>query len=132
MAMLLERLDGPPATSESVVASTTAQDALKLKVRGFVAKLNRLFGKVMAELIAEGQSDPAILETLYDRHLRERRAATVAEVMRAQVAGELPADVDPELVVDAISGPLYYRLLMRQQPLTEAYADDLVAQAFRC
>jgi Tetracyclin repressor-like, C-terminal domain len=47
-------------------------------------------------------------------------------------AGELPADVDPELVVDAISGPLYYRLLMRQQPLTETYADDLVAQAFRC
>jgi AcrR family transcriptional regulator len=125
MAMLLERLDGPAATPESVVAPATAQEVLKLKVRGFV-------GKVMAELIAEGQSDPAILEALYDRHLRERRAATVAEVERAQAAGELPADVDPELVVDAISGPLYYRLLMRHEPLTEAYADDLVAQAFRC
>jgi len=132
MAMLLERLDGPAATPESVVAPQSAQEALRLKVRGFVGKLNGLFGKVMAELIAEGQSDPAILEALYDRHLRERRAATVAEVERAQVAGELPADVDPELVVDAISGPLYYRLLMRHEPLTETYADDLVAQAFRC
>jgi hypothetical protein len=37
-----------------------------------------------------------------------------------------------ELVVDAISAPLYYRLLMRREPLTEAYADDLAAQAFRC
>jgi AcrR family transcriptional regulator len=131
MAMLQERLDRPPATPESVVAPTTAQDALKLKVRMFVGKLNGLFGKVIAELIAEGQSDPAILEALYDRHLRERRAATVAEVERAQAAGELPADVDPGLVVDAISGPLYYRLLMRHEPLTETYADDLVAQAFR-
>ena len=88
------------------MAPATAQEALKLKVRGFVGKLNGLFGKVMAELIAEGQSDPAILEALYDRHLRERRAATVAEVERAQAAGELPADVNPELVVDAISAPL--------------------------
>jgi AcrR family transcriptional regulator len=132
MAMFEERLDRPPATPESEVAPMTAQDAIKLKVRMLVGKFNGLFGKVMAELIAEGQSDPAILEALYARHLRERRAATVAEVERARVAGELPADVDPELVVDAISGPLYYRLLLRQQPLTEAYGDDLVAQAFRC
>jgi Tetracyclin repressor-like, C-terminal domain len=124
MAMFQERLDRDATTPESGVAPTTAQDALKLKVRGFVGKLNGLFGKVMAELIAEGQSDPAILEALYGRHLRERRAATVAEVKRAQAAGELPADVDPELVVDAISGPLYYHLLMRHQPLTETYADD--------
>ena len=61
-----------------------------------------------------------------------RMKAHRAEVERARDAGELPADVDPELVVDAISGPLYYRLLMRREPLTEAYADDLVAQAFRC
>ena len=84
MAMFQERLDRDAATPESGVVPTTVQDALKLKVRGFVGKLNGLFGKVIAELIAEGQSDPAILEALYDRHLRERRAATVAEVERAR------------------------------------------------
>ncbi|MGB8403184.1 MAG: TetR/AcrR family transcriptional regulator [Mycobacterium sp.] len=132
MAMLQERLDHPPDTPQLEVASMTVQDSLKLKVRMLVGMFNGMFGKVMAELIAEGQSDPAVLKTLYDRHLRERRAATVAEVERARVSGELPAEIDPELVVDTISGPLYYRLLLRQKPLTEAYADDLVAHAFRC
>jgi AcrR family transcriptional regulator len=132
MAMLQERLDSTTATTVSEPAATSTQEAITLRVRMFVGKLNGMFGKVLAELIAEGQSDPTILAALYDRHLRARRATMVTELERARVAGELPADVDPELIVDAISGPLYYRLLIRQQPLTEGYADDLVAQAFRC
>jgi hypothetical protein len=32
----------------------------------------------MAELIAEGQSDPSILRELYGRHINLRRASTVA------------------------------------------------------
>ena len=86
---------------------------------------------MLAELIAEGQSDPAVLQTLDERHLRDRRAATVGAVKRAKAAGELPADLDPEVFVDAIFGPLYYRLLVRNAPLTEAYGDALVDQAFR-
>lgn len=95
-----------------------------------VKRFNGLFGKVTAELIAEGQTDPAVLETLYARHMRARRAATVANVERARDAGELSADIDPELLVDTIFGPLYYRLLLRHEPLTETYADALVDQAF--
>ena len=86
---------------------------------------------MLAELIAEGQSDPAVLQTLDERHLRDRRAATVGAVKRAKAAGELPADLDPEVFVDAIFGPLYYRLLVRNAPLTESYGDALVDQAFR-
>ncbi len=62
--------------------------------------------------------------------MRDRRAATVATVERARAAGELPADVDPELLVDTIFGPLYYRLMLRHEPLTKTYADALVDQAF--
>jgi AcrR family transcriptional regulator len=131
MAMFAERLDTgrPPAAPADGPAPV--QEAIRSTVRLLVSRFNGLFGKVMAELIAEGQSDPAVLKTLDERHLRDRRAATVGAVKRAQSAGELPADLDPEVFVDAIFGPLYYRLLIRNAPLTEPYGDALVDQAFR-
>ena len=131
MAMFQERLDTgrPPAAPADEPAPV--QEAVRSKVRLLVKRFNGLFGRVLAELIAEGQSDPAVLKTLNERHLRDRRAATVGDVKRAQSAGELPAGLDPEVFVDAIFGPLYYRLMIRNAPLTEPYGDALVDQAFR-
>jgi hypothetical protein len=87
-----------------------------------------MFGKVFADLIAEGQNDPGLLEELYERHLAQRRVALVAEIERGKLAGEFYAEVDSELLVDSLIGPIYYRLLMKTDPLTEAYVDRLLAQ----
>jgi hypothetical protein len=95
-----------------------------------VRALHGLLGKVLAELIAEGQSEPAIVRQLFDEHLRGRRAADAAEIERGKANGELIADTDPELVLDAVFGAIYYRLLLRSAPLTEQYGADLVKQVF--
>jgi Tetracyclin repressor-like, C-terminal domain len=92
---------------------------------------NGLFGKVMADLIAEGQSDPSILKELYERHISHRRAATIADVERGKGAGEFAPSTDPELLIDAIIGPIYYRMLLRSAPLTERYVEDLIDLVLR-
>ncbi len=109
----------------------TAEQAIRARVRRTIRAFNGLFGKVMADLIAEGQSEPAVLADLWEQHLSRRRAATVADVERGRTAGEFPADTDPELLIDAIFGPIYFRLLLRHAPLTEAYGDALVDQVLR-
>jgi hypothetical protein len=38
----------------------------------------------MADLIAEGHSDPAVLRELYEGHIRVRRASTVADIQARQ------------------------------------------------
>jgi hypothetical protein len=38
---------------------------------------------------------------------------------------------DPELLIDAIFGPIYYRMLLRLGPLTEQYGNGLISQAVR-
>jgi AcrR family transcriptional regulator len=124
MAMFHERLDGkvePPVAA-------TAEGVIRAKMRRFIAAVNGLFGKVVADLIAEGQSDPAILQELYEQHIRLRRASAVADIERGKIAGEFSADTDAELLVDAIFGPVYYRLLLRIAPLTEKYGNDLIDQ----
>ncbi len=129
MAMFHERLAEKPQKS----SSTTVEAALVSKMRRLITSLNGLFGKVMMDLIAEAQSDPKLLEDLHD-HIRVRRVQSVMEIEQGKASGEFRRDVKPEVVVDMLLGPLYYRLLLGFRPLTHAYANQLtreVLQAIR-
>lgn len=77
------------------------------KMRHLTKEFNELFGKVMADLIAGGQSNPSILKALYEGHMRLRRKSTVADIERGKGNGEFAADIDPELLIDSMFGPLF-------------------------
>lgn len=124
MAMFHERLDQPL----EIPVTVTAEEAIRARMRRLIKVVNGLFGKVVGELIAEGQSDPDILREFYEQHVRLRRASAVAEIERGKATGEFSTDTDAELLVDAIFAPVYYRLLLRFAPLTEKYGNDLIDQ----
>jgi AcrR family transcriptional regulator len=127
LTMFHERLD---ATLEAPKTGT-AEKALRARMKHLIFECNGLFGKVMADLIAEGQGDASILKDLYEKHIRVRRASTTADIERGIASGELSADTDPELLMDAVFAPVYLRLLLRFEPLTEAYGTQLIDQALR-
>src|SRR5579864_5895321 len=85
----------------------------------------------MAGLIAEGQSEPGVLQEFFDRWVSPRRNATIADLRRGKDAGELRSETEPELLHDAIFGAIYYRLLLRSGPLTRRFGDELVEQVIR-
>src|ERR1700679_2779944 len=125
MAMFHERFNAILEVPEA----TTAEEALRTRVKHLIAQCNGLFGKVVADLIAEGQGDPSILKELYESHIRPRRASTLADIERGIASGEFLARTDPELLLDAIVAPMYLRLLLRHPALTEEYGRQLVDQA---
>jgi Tetracyclin repressor-like, C-terminal domain len=43
----------------------------------------------------------------------------------------LRSETDPELLNDAIFGAIYYRLLLRSDPLTRRFGEELVEQVIR-
>ena len=124
MAMFHERLDQPL----EIPVTVTAEQAIRARMRRLIKVVNGLFGKVVGDLIAEGQRDPDILREFYEQHVSLRRASAVAEIERGKAAGEFSAATDAELLVDAIFAPVYYRLLLRFAPLTEKYGNDLIDQ----
>jgi AcrR family transcriptional regulator len=126
-AMFHERI----ARDDDVPATGTAEDVIRGKVRRLIRELNGLFGKVLADLIAAGQSEPAILQDLYEQHIKSRRAANAADIERGKAAGEFAADIDTGLLMDSIFSPIFLRLLLRHPPLTERYGDELIDQALR-
>jgi AcrR family transcriptional regulator len=126
-AMFHERMANTPEAP----ATGTAEEMIRHGVRALIRAFNGLFGKVMADLIAEGQSEPEVLRELYDQHMSQRRAASVARVEQGKATGEFSSDTDAELLVDSIIGPIYFRLLLRYAPLTEAFGDELIDQVLR-
>ena len=60
----------------------------------------------------------------------ERLASTGLVVERAVERGELPPHTDPNLIIETLIGPLWIRLLLTGEPITDDLADrvaELVA-----
>ncbi len=125
MAMFHERI---AVSAETHATSLSAEEALRATIRRLIAGLNGLFGKVLADLIAEGQSDPALLRDLYEDHIRARQAADIAEVERAKATGAFASGVDSAVLIDMLFGSLIYRRLLGL-PLTDPYGDALIDAA---
>lgn len=128
LAMFRERI--VVAIPEPVV-NETAEAAMRKAVVSLIRALQGHLGKIIAEIIAEGQSEPVILRKWFDEFIRGRRAANASDIERGKASGELRADVDPEILIDSLFGALYYRLLFKSAPLTEQFGEQLVRQVFR-
>jgi len=127
LAMLCERM----APNLEVPTVLTAEESLRFRVRRLIDAFNGPFGKIVAGLIAEGQSEPAVLQEFFDRWVSPRRNATIADLQRGRTAGELRSATDAELLNDAIFGAIYYRLLLRSGSLTRRFGEELVEQVIR-
>lgn len=78
-------------------------------------------GRMIAVLIGRGQSDPEIAEAYRTHLLGPRRAAVRPIIERGIAAGLFRDDIDIEVAIDLIYGPLYERLLLGHAPLDEAF-----------
>jgi AcrR family transcriptional regulator len=108
-----------------VVTDLTAQ--ILLMVKAFRGRA----GEVMAELLGHAQSDPALAEMWRERWLQPRRDATTVVLRRAIDRGQIRSDVSLAVLMDELYGPVYYRLVVRHEPLSDAFAQELVANTLR-
>jgi AcrR family transcriptional regulator len=108
----------------------TVADSLKAQLHQVLRLTRGKQGLLMAEILAEGQSDPIVLESFRKRFLEIRRAAARALIRHGQVTGEISRKIDVELAIDLIYSPIYHRLLAGHLPLADSLADDLVDWAF--
>jgi AcrR family transcriptional regulator len=127
LAMLCERM--APDLEKPTLLS--AEASLRLRAQRLIDAFNGPFGKIVAGLIAEGQSEPAIRQAFFDRWVGPRRAATIVDLQRGKDAGELRSDTEAELLNDAIFGAIYYRFLLGLGPFTRRFGAELVEQAIR-
>jgi AcrR family transcriptional regulator len=98
---------------------------MSLQMRRLIRVFRSERGKIVAALLAGGQSDPELIEAFRERFLFPRRRQAYKTLQRGIDRGELPKDSDLDLLLDSLYGPIYMRFLIRHAKLDEGFADEL-------
>lgn len=81
--------------------------------------------RIVPDLLAEVIRNPELADVLAGTVREPRRIKAVELFERAVRRGELAADVNLELSMDMLAGPLYWRLAVMQLPVDDDYCDEL-------
>jgi AcrR family transcriptional regulator len=112
---------------------STRGDLLALMREAVELYRSSLPGRLMPKLIGAMADNPELARAVRDGFLAVRRSA-LSEVLRRGVErGDLRPDLDLELALDVLGGPLFYRLLITGGPLDEQLAEgvaDLILRGF--
>jgi len=103
----------------------SVQRDMNLQMRRLIRIFRSPRGKVVAAMLAGGQSDPELIEAYRDRFLWPRRRQAYQTLQRGVDRGELPDDSDLDLILDSLYGPIYMRFLIRHDKLNESFADEI-------
>jgi AcrR family transcriptional regulator len=105
--------------------------SVDVDLRHVLRGLLRLFrttsaGAAVIGMIVEAQLNPDLASTFRDEFVARGRVLTSRALRQALSNGELPSGTDIDLTVDVLSGAIWYRLLLGNAPLDNAYADGIV------
>jgi AcrR family transcriptional regulator len=95
------------------------------QLRRFAKFLQTGRGKLLAAVVVGAQRDREVAAALRDYWIAPLRKRGTAVLDGYRKRGELPADIDLDMVQDMMYAPLYYNLLTGYSPITEKYAEML-------
>ena len=82
-------------------------------------------------MLAGDAAEMARPQVAYREFIAQRRKESAVPLERAITRGELPLDVDVELVLDLLVAPLFYRAFVSHEHADDAYVTTLVETVLR-
>lgn len=107
----------------------SVKEDLRVQISNLASFITSPKGKVLLELIAEGQSDSNVAQEYRSRYFNPRRLISKAILEKAEARGEVKKDLNIELCIDLLFAPLFYRLLITGAPVDAAFIEQLVSYA---
>jgi hypothetical protein len=101
---------------------------MKLLARAYRGKL----GRIMRPLLGRAQTDDRLMEAVKTRWVEPRRQIAREIVRRGMANGELRPGLDPDVVLDALYGPIYHRLFVPYvgSDISDAYIETIIETVF--
>jgi AcrR family transcriptional regulator len=109
----------------------SATAAIAQQMASLVQAFSGEYGRIVAQIIAEGQADPEALAIYRDRFIYPRRAAAKVIIQQGIENGEFDSNLDPELAIDILYGTIYFRLLVGHLPLDRQFSEELPQWALK-
>jgi len=83
-------------------------------------------GPHIAGLVGEAQTNAALANQLDERLVQPARTALHERLTAAQRDGQIRPDIDIDVTADALFAPIWFRLLVTRDHISETYADAVV------
>lgn len=115
-------------SAESIPIPDTGSIAgdLQLLARQVVANIGSQGGSQRSRSIVAAAATSDELTEAMHAFWAHRLGLSTRIVERAIERGDLPPDADANLIIEAVIGPLWLRLLLTGEPITETLADNIV------
>jgi AcrR family transcriptional regulator len=107
----------------------SAKEDLFIQVNNLATFFTSSKGRIIAELIAEGQFDANVAAEYQKRYFAPRRLITRSIMERGIEKGQMKSDIDIELLIDIIYAPIFYRLLITGDKIDTEYINNVLEQA---
>ncbi|MBY4804434.1 TetR/AcrR family transcriptional regulator [Burkholderia cepacia] len=105
-------------------------EAIAAHLMSLIREYSGWSGRIVAQIIAEGQSDPAVLREFRERFHYGRRAL-VREMLEAwRSSSRIPAPSNIETLAELLYAPVYMRLLVGNGPLDEHFAREHISYVY--
>jgi AcrR family transcriptional regulator len=113
---------------EKATARESFAASMKLLARAYRGQQ----GKIMQPLLGRAQLDERLRDAVKTRWVEPRRQIAREIVRRGIASGELRPGLDPDVVLDALYGPIYHRLLVpyNDAPISDSYIDAVIDTVF--
>jgi len=82
-------------------------------------------GRIVSAILAAGQTDRNVIAAFRDRFMMPRRREAYATLRRGIQRGQLRKNIDMDLLLDSLYGPIYMRFLIRHDSLTAEFVEGL-------
>ena len=110
----------------------TARESFTASMRLLAKAYRGRLGKILRPLLGKAQADENLREAVRTRWVEPRREIAREIVRRGMKSGELREGLDADVVLDALYGPFYHRLLVpyKNGVLSDVFIDTLVDTVF--
>jgi AcrR family transcriptional regulator len=103
-----------------------ANDLLAIMLQTTKRLQDTTYGNLLKGLAIEAQSDPEIRKIVLDKIIEPRRQAARSVIERAIGSGQLPEDLDADMVVDFVFGSVWFNLLLGDATVGNRLAHRIV------
>lgn len=124
-AVVIEAFIDVMLPSTPMPQTASAGEAISQHVALVIRQYRGELGRIVAEILAEGKSEPAVLEEFRRVFFHNRREAVRDIIQRGVRSGEFGQDLDIDTAIDAIYGAIYFRLILGHLPLDQKFAKSL-------
>ena len=101
---------------------------VRIQLTKFAKMLTGKRGRVFAAFVTASQNDPEMATAFRQMWIVPRRTEAKLRLEKHRKAGRLRREVDLDVALDLLYGPMYYRLLIRHAPISPQFA-EAVAEA---